>query len=125
MVQLLILSSSVRTLRHMTTERLIYGGFALVLIVLSVNNARCLILPDKIIIPGIFAGLVLSWQFPLLHGESTGSASLIASGAGVIAGAAGMYLLRWVGKVLFGKQRVDLLVNTKVALSQTSLVLPE
>lgn len=125
MVQLLVLSSSVRTLRHMTTEQLIYGGLALILIVLSVNSARCLILPDKITIPGILAGLILSWQFPSLHGESTGSASLIVSGTGVIVGAAGVYLLRWVGKILFGKQRVDLLANTKVALSQTSLVLPE
>ena len=73
----------------------------------------------------MLAGLVLSWFFRSLHGESTGSASLIASGAGVIVGAGAMHLLRWAGKVLFGKQRFDLPANTTVVLSQTSLTLPE
>ena len=36
-----------------------------------------------------------------------------------------MHLLRWAGKVLFGKQRFDLPANTTVVLSQTSLTLPE
>jgi len=109
----------------MTTEQLIYAGFVLVLIGLSANNARRLILPNIITIPGIFAGLVLSFPFPSLHGESTGWGSLIASGVGVIVGAGAMYLLRWVGKVLFGKLRFDLPENSKVLLSQTSLTLPE
>jgi len=95
------------------------------LIGLSANNARRLILPNIITIPGMLAGLVLSWWFPSLHGGSTGSASLIASGVGVIVGAGAMYLLRWAGKVLFGKQRFDLPENSKVLLSQTSLTLPE
>jgi prepilin signal peptidase PulO-like enzyme (type II secretory pathway) len=109
----------------MTTEQIIYAGFVLVLIGLSANNARRLILPNTITIPGMLAGLVLSWFFRSLHGESTGSASLIASGAGVIVGAGAMHLLRWAGKVLFGKQRFDLPANTTVVLSQTSLTLPE
>ena len=73
-------------LRHVTTEQLIYAGFTLLLIGLSANNARRLILPNVITIPGMLAGLVLSWLFPSLHGESTGSASLIPSGVGVIVG---------------------------------------
>ena len=73
----------------------------------------------------MMTGLVLSWSFPSLHGESTGSASLIASGVGVLVGAGGMYLLRWAGKVLFGKLRFDLPANTTVVLSQTSLTLPD
>ena len=109
----------------MTTEQIIYAGFAIILIVLSVNNARSLILPNTITIPGMLAGLVLSWWFPSLHGESTGWGSLIASGVGVIAGAGVMYLLRWAGNVLFGKQRFDLPANSTVLLSQTSLTLPE
>jgi prepilin signal peptidase PulO-like enzyme (type II secretory pathway) len=96
----------------MTTVQIIYAGFAIILIVLSVNNARSLILPNTITIPGMLAGLVLSWWFPSLHCESTGSASLIASGAGVIVGAGATYLLRWVGKVLFGRQRFDLPANS-------------
>src|SRR5205823_14829180 len=91
----------------MTTEQLIYAGFTLVLIGLSANNARRLILPNVITIPGMLAGLALSWWFPSLHGESTGSGALIASGVGVIVGAGAMYLLRWAGKILFGKQRFD------------------
>ena len=109
----------------MTTEQLIYAGFTLLLIGLSANNARRLILPNIITIPGMLTGLVLSWWFPSLHGESTGSGSLIASGVGVIVGAGAMYLLRWAGKVLFGKIRFDLPSNTTVVLSQTSLTLPE
>jgi len=109
----------------MTTEQLIYAGFTLVFIGLSANNARRLILPNVITIPGMLAGLVLSWRFPSLHGESTGSASLIPSGVGVIVGAGAMYLLRWAGKVLFGKQLFDLPANTMVVLSQTCLTLPE
>ena len=36
-----------------------------------------------------------------------------------------MHLLRWAGKVRFGKQRFDLPANTTVVLSQTSLTLPD
>src|ERR1041384_3382723 len=104
----------------MTTEQIIYAGFVLVLIGLSANNARSLILPNTITIPGMLAGLVLSWFFPSLHGESTGSVSLIASGVGVIVGAGAMYLLRWVGKVLFGKQRFNLPANTTVGYHELS-----
>src|SRR6266568_5053791 len=125
MVQLPIPSSSAKSLRHMTTEQIIYAGFVLVLGVLSVNCARSFILPNTITIPGMLAGLALSWWFPSLHGESSDWASLIASGVGVIVGAGAMYLLRWAGKVLFGKQRFDLPSNTTVVLSQTSLTLPE
>jgi prepilin signal peptidase PulO-like enzyme (type II secretory pathway) len=109
----------------MTTEQIIYAGFVLVLIVLSANCARRLVLPNIITIPGMLTGLVLSWWFPSLHGESTGSASLIASDGGVIVGAGTMYLLRWAGKVLFGKLRFDLPADSAVVLSQTSLTLPE
>lgn len=77
MVRLPIRHSSAKTLKLMTTEQIIYAGFAIVLIVLSVNNARSLILPNTITIPGMVAGLVLSWLFPSLHGKATGSASLI------------------------------------------------
>jgi len=111
--------------RYMTTEQVIYAGFTLLLIGLSANNARRLILPNIITIPGMLAGLALSWWFPSLHGESTGSASLIVSGIGVIVGAGTMYLLRWAGKVLFGKLRFDLPADSTVVLSQTSLTLPE
>jgi len=114
-----------KILRYIAAEQLIYAGFTLVLIGLSANNARRLILPDAITIPGMLAGLVLSWWFPSLHGGSTGSESLIASGVGVVVGAGAMYALRWAGKILFGKQRFDLPTNTNVVLSQTSLTLPE
>ena len=114
MVQLLNPSSSAKTLRHMTTEQFIYAGFTLLLMGLSAINARRLILPNVSTIPGMLTGLVLSWLFPSLHGESTGSASLIASGVGAIVGAGAMYLLRWAGKVLFGKLRFDLPANTTV-----------
>src|SRR6266498_4114150 len=83
----------------MTTEQLIYAGFMLLLIGLSANNARRLILPIIITIPGMLAGLVLSWWFPSIHSPSTGSASLIASGAGVIVGAGAMHQRRGKGRV--------------------------
>ena len=40
-------------LRHVTTEQLIYAGFTLLLIGLSANNARGLILPNIITVPRI------------------------------------------------------------------------
>ncbi len=80
---------------------------------------------NVITIPGMLTGLALSWWFPSLHGALTGSGSLIASGVGVIVGAGAMYLLRWTGKVLFGKLRFDLPANTTAVLSQTCLTLPE
>jgi len=124
-VRLPLSPPSAKILHYMTTEQLIYAGFTLVLIGLSAHNARRLILPNIITIPGMLAGLVLSWRFPSLHGESTGSASLIASGVGVVVGAGAMYLLRCAGKVLFGRQRFDLPANSTVLLSQTSLTLSE
>jgi hypothetical protein len=56
---------------------------------------------------------------------SVASRRIDGLGVGVIVGAGTMYLLRWVGKVLFGKLRFDLPSNTTVVLSQTSLTLPE
>jgi prepilin signal peptidase PulO-like enzyme (type II secretory pathway) len=106
-----------KILSYMTSEQLIYGGFTLLLIGLSANNARRLFLPNIITIPGMLAGLVLSWWFPSLHGESKGWGSLVASGVGVIVGAGAMYLLRWAGIVLFGKQRFDPPPNSTVVLS--------
>lgn len=109
----------------MTAERIILGLFAGVLVWLAVINARQFILPDAITISGIVAGLVLAWFFPSIHGKQTAFQSVIAAVQGLMVGAILVYGLSVAGKMLFGKQHVDLPPHSKVVLNQTSLVLPD
>ncbi|MBI3333359.1 MAG: prepilin peptidase [Candidatus Omnitrophica bacterium] len=83
-----------------TMSAMIYGSLGASLLLVSVVDAREMIIPDEVTLPGIRLGLIVSSFFPALHGasrwwEGLGRSLLgLAAGGGLILG---MGLLgRWM-----------------------------
>ena len=62
-----------------------------------------MIIPDRVTLGGIAAGLILSISVPALHGKETILASLIASVIGLVAGWGSLWLVAIIGKAIFKK----------------------
>lgn len=63
-----------------------------------------LIIPDRISMGGIVAGLVLSGLLPSLHGVETAAAALWWSSLGVLAGSGTLWAAGVLGKMVFKKE---------------------
>lgn len=100
---------------------LILAGF----IVASFIDFEHFIIPDEVTIGGMVAGLVCSAAVPLLHKVDGSAAAMKQSVLGMIVGGGMVYLILRVGKLLFGKHRVELKPDTRVVFTETALVLPE
>lgn len=80
----------------------IYIFLTLCLIIISFIDIDTFLIPDVIVIPGIFIGLLFSFFFPQIH-DMDRIESLIYSFVGVIVGGGILILLGFVGKLLFKK----------------------
>jgi leader peptidase (prepilin peptidase)/N-methyltransferase len=100
---------------------LIMSGF----IVASFIDFEHFIIPDEITIGGMVAGLLCSIAVPLLHKVDSRALAVKESILGMIVGGGIVYLILRVGKILFGKHRVELKPDTRVVFTDTALVLPE
>lgn len=83
------------------------------------------IIPDEITIGGTFVGLIASLLVPALHDETTLTSSMIQSLLGIAVGAGVIYAILRVGKLLFGRQRMELPSDTKIVFTETSVHLPD
>jgi leader peptidase (prepilin peptidase)/N-methyltransferase len=83
------------------------------------------IIPDEITYGGMAVGLILSFLFPVLHDVSRLTAGLWQSVLGLCAGAGIIYAILRLGKLLFGRQRLKLPVDTKIVFTETSVQLPD
>src|SRR5438093_10012277 len=83
------------------------------------------IIPDEITLGGIAVGFVASFFVPVLHGAPTAALSLERCFAGVIAGAALVYGILRLGKLLYGRQRFEFAPGTRGFFTETSVQLPE
>lgn len=63
-----------------------------------------LIIPDRITIGGIIAGLVISFFLPSLHNETTILKSMTASGLGALVGWAILWGIAILGRLIFRKE---------------------
>ena len=125
---------------------LVLAGF----IVATFIDFEHFIIPDEITIGGIIAGVLCSFAVPALHhrtdplyglvvelvsrrqqelmsflnGENAASA-LIKSALGIAIGGGAIYVILRIGKLLFGRQKVELEPNTRVTFTETALVLPD
>lgn len=63
-----------------------------------------LIIPDRVSLGGIVAGIVLSMLAPALHGVTTVWPALIRAGAGAAAGFFSLWAIAWFGRLLFKKE---------------------
>ena len=61
-------------------------------------------IPDKITLPGILIGLIAATAYPALLKETTNFSSFLNSFLGILAGGGSLYLLGFLGEVIFKKQ---------------------
>jgi leader peptidase (prepilin peptidase) / N-methyltransferase len=104
---------------------LIYALFLSGLIVATFIDFEHFIIPDEITIGGMVVGFLCSILLPRLHGEPGVMAALKQSLLGLVIGGGLVYLILRLGKLLFGRQRVELPADTRIVFSETAIHLPD
>jgi leader peptidase (prepilin peptidase)/N-methyltransferase len=84
-----------------------------------------LIIPDEITIGGMVAGFVCSFFLPGLHETVSVAASLKRSLLGMGFGAGIIYLIVRLGKLAFGRHKVELPAETQIVFTETAVQLPD
>ena len=100
---------------------LILAGF----IVATFIDFEHFIIPDEITLGGVVAGFVASFLVPELHGVATPKEALQKSFWGIVVGAGVVYAILRLGKLLFGRQKLELAPDTRLVFTETALVLPD
>ncbi len=103
----------------------VYSVFLAGLIAATFIDFEHFIIPDEITFGGMGAGLVASFFLPVMHGEATLTGSLKQSVLGLAVGGGIVYLVLRVGKLMFGRQKLELPTDTRVVFSETALHLPD
>jgi leader peptidase (prepilin peptidase)/N-methyltransferase len=70
-------------------------------------------------------GFAASFFLPSLQGEGTRGWGMLQSLIGMLVGAGAIYVILRLGKLLFGRQRVKLPLDTKIVFTETSVHLPD
>jgi len=104
---------------------LAYAVFLSGLIVATFIDFEHFIIPDEITFGGMGVGLVASFFIPALHDASAWSIGLRRSFVGAVVGAGVIYAILRLGKLLFGRQRLKLPLETKIIFSDTAVHLPD
>ena len=63
------------------------------------------ILPDEVTIGGAIGGVLFSTAFPVLQGAVTWQGGLLRSAVGALVGGALLWVVRWVGGLIFGRKK--------------------
>jgi leader peptidase (prepilin peptidase)/N-methyltransferase len=105
---------------------LVLAGF----IVATFIDFEHFIIPDEITIGGMVAGGLCSFLVPALHqvpGAPVPPAAkaLLLSFIGMAVGAGLVYGVVRIGKLLFGRQHIELPPETRIIFTETSVVLPD
>ncbi len=100
---------------------LLLAGF----IVATFIDFEHFIIPDEITLGGIVLGFLCSLAVPALHGAPNPAESMKQSFFGIVAGGGAIYAILRIGKLVFGKQKLDLAADTTVVFTETALVLPD
>jgi len=103
----------------------VYALFGAALIAASFIDFEHYIIPDEITLGGVGAGVAAALFLPGLHAQATVGGGLREAMLGAGAGAALMYGVLRMGKLLFGRQRVALNGLTHIVFSETALHLPD
>ena len=101
------------------------------LIVATFINFEHYIIPDEITLGGAVAGLLLAFfvpashlSFPFLRPMDSPGAAMRDSFLGILVGAGVVYGVLRLGKLLFGRYRLDLSPGSRVLFTETTLKLP-
>jgi leader peptidase (prepilin peptidase)/N-methyltransferase len=104
---------------------LVYAVFLAGLIAATFIDFEHFIIPDEITLGGMVAGFAASFFLPSLQGATTLNVGMGRSIIGAIVGAATIYAILRLGKLLFGRQRVKLPLDAKIVFTETSVHLPD
>ena len=83
------------------------------------------IIPDEITLGGVAVGFLISAGLPLLHEAESGTASLTASGLGILVGGCSVLTVLQLGKWFFGKTTVPLEKEDIAIFTESELHLPD
>jgi leader peptidase (prepilin peptidase)/N-methyltransferase len=103
----------------------VYSIFLAGLIVATFIDFEHFIIPDEITLGGAVAGFVISFFLPSLHQVHSNGQSLVQSAIGIAAGAGIVYGVLRGGKLVFGRQKLKLPLETTIVFSETALCLPD
>ncbi len=104
---------------------LVYAMLLAGLIAATFIDFEHFIIPDEITIGGTVVGFVCSFLVPALHHADSLTTAMKRSVLGLVVGGGLIYLILRLGKLLFGRQRVELPENTKIVFSETAVHLPD
>ena len=88
-------------------------------------DAEHYIIPDEITLGGIGVGVVCSFLVPALHNQRSLAEAMKASFLGAAVGAGLIYFVLRLGKLLFGRQKLELAPGTKIIFGETAILLPD
>ena len=94
------------------------------LIVATFIDFEHFIIPDEITFGGMVVGFVVSGFVPALHGAATAKAALQSSILGIVMGAGVIYGILRLGKLLFGREKLEFAPDSRVVFTETAVVLP-
>jgi len=103
----------------------IYCVFLAGLLVASFIDFEHFIIPDEITVGGMIAGFICSFLVPALHRETSLSGAMRQSLLGMGVGAGAIYFIVRAGKLVFGRHRVCLPVDTRIVFTETAVQLPD
>ena len=83
------------------------------------------IIPDEITLGGVAVGFLVSAALPSLHGLENATASLTASGLGILVGGGSVLAVLQLGKWFFGKTTVPLEKEDIAIFTESALHLPD
>lgn len=83
------------------------------------------IIPDEITLGGTVVGILFSLLVPGLHETTIRSQALVQSFIGAAFGAGLIYMILRLGKLMFGKQRLEIDEELPIQFKETSLQLPD
>ena len=83
------------------------------------------IIPDEITLGGVAVGFLVSAALPSLHGLDSATASLTASGLGILVGGGSVLAVLQLGKWFFGKTTVPLEKEDIAIFTESALHLPD
>ncbi len=94
-------------------------------IVATFIDLEYFIIPDEITIGGIVVGFICAFFIPELHHETRVSQSMVKSFLGIAVGGGLIYAVLRGGKLLFGRQKIELAGESKIFFTETFLKLPD
>lgn len=104
---------------------LVYAIFLAGLITASFIDFEHFIIPDEITFGGIILGFGLSLALPALHGETVVAGSVMKCLLGIGVGGGLVYSILRMGKLLFGRHKIELPPDTRIVFSESAVHLPD